>query len=331
MHHPTSTLFQLVQHLNHGAFQDGETLGQSLGVSRAAIWKTISKLEQYGVPLKRVKKKGYQLEHPLSLLDPLRLQSELASMLDLKYFETIDSTQTAIKKLTDANTRPLLYVSEQQTQGRGRLNRTWHAPFGQHLYLTLRYPFQQDLSELTGLSLMVSLSMATASQSFLPDTTRLQVKWPNDLVYQTQKLGGCLIEVQAEAHGSCTAWIGIGLNVNAEENSSQPQIAQAIPTPWTALSKLTGHRLDRTQVLIHLIKTLLGDLQVFSTQGFSGFLDHWKELDSLQGQTVSIQPTLQLPPRTGIARGVNALGHLQFQLASGEVISCANGDVRKNT
>ncbi len=321
-HTPYSTLYQLTQILNDGAFHDGESVGRKLGLSRTAIWKAISKLEQYGAELERIKKKGYRLKTALSLLDPVRLEQALKVKFTL--FESIDSTQSALKQRKLLDHTPWVYIAEQQTQGRGRLDRTWHSPFGQNLYLTLRYSFQKDMSELTGLSLAVALSMAKAAEVLVPQAS-FSVKWPNDLVYRHQKLGGCLMEVQAEAHGVSTVWIGIGLNINSDprEVASHPPISQ----PWTSLSAILGSPLDRTACLLHLMQVLCEDLKAFEQSGFQGFQARWQACDGLFNQPVILQRASGV--LEGIACGINPEGHLQVKDASGALIACASGDVIK--
>lgn len=62
-------LIKLTIILSDLQIHDGDSLGASLGVTRSAIWKSIKKLEEYGVEILSVKNKGYQIKKPLLLLE----------------------------------------------------------------------------------------------------------------------------------------------------------------------------------------------------------------------------------------------------------------------
>ncbi len=60
--------------LNDGSFHDGTSLGNKLNITRAAIWKLIKKLEDYGVEIESVKGKGYRLIEPLILFKKSKIK-----------------------------------------------------------------------------------------------------------------------------------------------------------------------------------------------------------------------------------------------------------------
>lgn len=310
----TENFIKLVTILNDGHYHDGTSLGQKLGMTRSAIWKAIKKLEAYDIKIDSVKAKGYALLEPLTLLNEKNIKKHIPKQIKLTVFESVGSTNTYLK----SHLSPHIHVclAEQQTQGKGRLDRTWHAPFGQNISLSCAYPFQKDISELAGLSLVISLSIQKALQLYqypLP----LLVKWPNDLIYDNQKLAGILIEMQAESNGISHAVIGIGLNVNMLH---EDDIHQA----WTSLRKMTGHYIDRDQLSIHLINTLLNDLATFEEKGLDHFIEEWKAVDYLANKTITIKNGEH--KIHGRYRGVSPLGHLLLELEGGSIKPFSAGD-----
>lgn len=68
---------KLLSKLSDGSFHSGESLGEELGMSRAAISKHIKGIQEWGVDIFRVQGKGYQLSQPLIMLDQTLIQSKV--------------------------------------------------------------------------------------------------------------------------------------------------------------------------------------------------------------------------------------------------------------
>lgn len=308
-----ANLAKVVHALADGEYHDGTSIGDKLAITRSAVWKTIERLKSYGVAIDAVKGKGYALREPLLLLNARKIKQLLAIDLPLEIFESISSTNDYLRSV--AAKKPLMVcLAEQQTQGKGRLGRTWQSPFGLNLYFSCLYRFEKDVSELAGLSLVAGLAVAKTLNEFAPG---FSVKWPNDVFYQGEKIAGSLIEVQAESHGACYAVIGIGINANMLQGGG-------ITQPFTSLRKITGKMIDRNELCARLLKHLLVDLQVFSVSGLSSFMAQWVSLDCLSGKTVSLLRAQQTI--TGKVSGVNAQGHLLLEV-DGEMRAFSSGDV----
>ncbi len=311
------TLVKIVNILNDGEYHDGTTIGNLLGISRNAVWKTIKRLESYGVKVNSHKAQGYALSEPLILLDQKTIKQELQHKnLDIEIFETIKSTNSYLKTC-DSNQTIKICLAEQQTQGKGRFNRDWHSPFGQNIYLSCLYPFKKDLSELGGLSLAVSLAVLKSIQMEQQDA-KIALKWPNDIIYDAKKIAGCLIEVSAEAHNRSDAIIGIGINANMLQDNSN------IPQPWASLRQISGHYVDRNILATNLINTLLKYLDKFATYGLEPFLAEWNQYNQLLGKKISLKHGNAETQGTVI--GINNHGHLLLELADGSVQAFSSGD-----
>lgn len=137
--------------------------------------------------------------------------------IEIRVFDVIDSTNTYLKQHAFLPMTPVACIAETQTQGRGRFNRNWHSPKGENIYLSLSYYFNKSVQALSGLSLMVGLSVCKAIEAVCELPVPLMVKWPNDIMACQKKLGGILIEIYQTQATSCQVIIGIGLNVNMEQ------------------------------------------------------------------------------------------------------------------
>ena len=133
-------LSQLLEVLSDGEFHDGNALGDALQMTRSAVWKMIKKLERYDIQINSVKGKGYALCEPLILLDTDKICNKLhEKKTQLTLFESMASTNEYLRALRHPKGIRFC-LAEQQTAGKGRLNRDWHSPFGKNIYLSCLYP-----------------------------------------------------------------------------------------------------------------------------------------------------------------------------------------------
>lgn len=311
-------LAKLTAILGDGEFHDGNALGESLQMTRSAVWKMIKKLERYDVQITSVKGKGYALSEPLILLDADAIRKQLRDKkCQLTVLESVGSTNDYLKALRKSKDIHFC-AAEQQTAGKGRFNRAWYSPFGRNIYLSCLYPFQKDISELAGMSLVVSLAIVHAlKQAGLQEN--VFVKWPNDIVCGGKKIAGTLIELSAESHGASHAVIGIGLNVNML-NDERGKISQA----WTSMRRELETYFDRNLICAALINAMRDYLQRFEREGFGAFVKEWKSEEILTGKTVALKTVGATI--TGKVTGINAQGNLLMKLPDGEVRAFSSGD-----
>ncbi len=210
---------------------------------------------------------------------------------------------------------PQMLVAINQTAGRGRLGRRWHATPGSSLTFSLALPLHRP--DWSGLSLAVGLAV---TQALDPDGERLGLKWPNDLILRGagtglgRKLGGILIESVAVGE-SRTAIIGIGINVIA-----QP-VAQA-DYGVAALSELWPEATPQ-DTLARLGEPLVRALLAFERDGFAPLQDAYARRDVLRGQRVT---TTDAGLPEGLAEGVDTDGALKVAV-DGHVRRVVSGEV----
>ena len=298
------SLEELVEVLSDGEFHSGEQLGESLGVSRTAVWKKLKKLEDIGLHLESVTGKGYRLSGGLDLLSEGAVKEALspqaASLVsELVLSSVVDSTNTvAMRNAVQGCTSGSVVVAEQQTAGRGRRGRVWQSPFGKNLYFSVVWNFSGGAAALEGLSLVVALGLIRALSSLGVDG--LSVKWPNDLLCDGRKLAGILLEMTGDAAGPCSVVIGVGLNVELDDHVKK-QIDQSV----AGLSELAVD-VSRSQVLALVLSELLPILDNYEQTGFAAFVDEWHQYDAFMGRQVCLTHGEQVI--VGSSQGVAADG-----------------------
>lgn len=298
---------RLVAELADGVAHSGEALGETLGVTRAAVWKLIRQLQDSGVPVDSVPGKGYRLPHPVELLDGQAIRAAMSqpsqSMLDhITVERVVDSTNRRLFEDGGRDAQRQALFAEAQSAGRGRRGRDWHSPFGRNLYVSVSWRFDHVPGGLGGLSLAVGLAVADVIAAY--DVPGIGLKWPNDLLIGDHKLGGILIELQGEPAGPCTAVIGLGLNLSMDD-------ADTIDQPWTALSEHVAPWPGRNVIAGQVLDGIVGALGRFGDEGFPGFLAQWPRYDLLAGKRVR----LFAGNRTvdGTAAGVDQTGCLLLE------------------
>ena len=303
----SSNLVQLTSVLSDLEYHDGTTLGSRLNVTRSAIWKSIKKLEEHNIKIDSVKNKGYALKEPLLLLDQEFISKQIDnSNIAIEVMEDIDSTNQYLKK-NPINRKVCL--AEKQLKGKGRLGRNWYSPFGQNIYMSYVYNFKKDASQLSGLSLVVSIAMIYAIRE-IGISIPIMLKWPNDGILDDKKVMGNIIETQSESYGESTVIIGMGINVNMLECDDN-NISQS----WTSLRKVTGKYIDRNLLCVALIHNLNMCLDQFDKYGLGYFIVQWNEMDYLYNKLIKIDDNNTI----GIAKGINDNGNLILEIDGGEL------------
>jgi BirA family biotin operon repressor/biotin-[acetyl-CoA-carboxylase] ligase len=210
---------------------------------------------------------------------------------------------------------PVLLIAEHQTAGRGRAGRSWLSAPGHSLTFSLAWKFEGGLQQLTGLPLAVGVALAeTLGRLGQP----VQLKWPNDLLKDGDKLAGILVEAQPAGAGATWAIVGIGLNL-AMPDELEARIGRSVATvPWLA-------RMDRDALAAALLDGLAQALDQFAQAGFGAFSARWNLLHGWQGQLVTVIDRGEVL-QEGLAAGVDDGGRLLLDTAQGRVAIVA-GDV----
>ena len=306
-------MIELIRLLADGRFVSGEELGQALGVSRAAVWKRLKALDEYGLEVQAVQGRGYRLSDPLELLSQEQIEQHLLphsqqALTRIHLLDEVDSTNAYLLKRPDLRGLQVA-LAERQTQGRGRRGRPWVSPFARNIYLSLSWTLEGGINQAEGLSLVIGMAVArTLGRLGLMDAG---IKWPNDIHWQQKKLGGILLEMAGEAGGPCRLVVGIGLNVAMNELQNQE-----IDQPWVDLSTIMmGAPPSRNKLAAMLLNAVIEVLRDFESGGLAHFLTEWRRYDLVSGREVS----LHLPDRivTGYAQGIDETGALLVRTEQG--------------
>jgi BirA family biotin operon repressor/biotin-[acetyl-CoA-carboxylase] ligase len=309
----TSLTFPVLRLLADGEFHSGEMIARRFQVSRATVWHALADVAQLGIELYKIPGRGYRLARPVEFLDVdavRRWLAQDAARFAIEVLDVAGSTNTELlQRAGQGAAAGSVVAAECQTHGRGRRGRAWHSGIGDALTFSLLWRFEQGVGHLAGLSLAIGVALVRALRSM--GAGEVQLKWPNDVLWQGAKLAGVLIEVQGEMQGPSAAVIGIGLNMSLAESARQ-----RIDQPAADLHSACGTMVERNRVLAVLLREAAQILGGFARDGFAPLRDEWQRYHVHQERAV----VLVMPDGRrirGAAAGVTDDGALLLRTAAG--------------
>ena len=200
-----------------------------------------------------------------------------------------------------------------QTQGRGRLGRTWSNAAGQALYYTVA--FHRPMVQPSTLPLFASLAISQALQDKFGADTRIQIKWPNDLLLNGKKVAGILCE---SVNGTYICGVGINLN--------QPQkFFDEAGLPYGTSFGLQGFAVNEVsaamKLALRLTRRLTGEaFEKFAQEGLAPFLEDYRS------HCVNLGRHVTFDGGEGVAETVDGEGRLVVRTGDGKA-SVLSGEV----
>jgi BirA family biotin operon repressor/biotin-[acetyl-CoA-carboxylase] ligase len=318
---------RVVERLADGRFHSGEDIARALGVSRSAVWKSLRAVRALGLEVHAVTRKGYRLAQPLELLDERAIRAHLTKdalrrIGACAVHDTVESTNTLLAAAPAGDTgRARVCLAEFQTAGRGRRGRRWLMPYAAGLCLSVSWTFGETPRQLSALGLAIGVAVLRALRRL--QSAPVLLKWPNDIWFEGRKLGGILLELQAEAAGPAYVVVGLGLNYRLPAASRRE--IEATGTQVAEICELfTGAPPGRNELAAALIEDMVAALEEFERSGFAPFYKEWRDADALAGRTVTAIKGSGM--QGGIARGIDEEGALLLEYR-GRVIKIVSGEV----
>ena len=240
------------------------------------------------------------------------------------------STNQLALEAAQTGARRGIWVADEQTAGRGRSGHSWHSTRGDGLYVSVLVTPELPLDRALWLSLATGLA---AQQAILTTTgIRIDLRWPNDLLCGSRKLGGILVE-SSVANAPSTApaalrYAVLGVGINVHHRMFPTDIASLA----TSLRIERGHDVGRQTLLIALLRALDRELDELDREyaGLAsgpGLLTRFGEASSwVRGKRV------QVPEEggyTGLTTGLDPRGFLLVNSDDGVLRTVRSGGVRE--
>jgi BirA family transcriptional regulator, biotin operon repressor / biotin---[acetyl-CoA-carboxylase] ligase len=249
-----------------------------------------------------------------AVIDIAAVRRDLAGTLfaDVSWVgETGSTNADLLARARAAAPEGVVLVADHQTAGRGRLNRRWQAAPGSSLLLSmLTRPTRPPTGLANDRLHLVSLAVGVAAAEAIASVTGVAagLKWPNDVVIdvggETRKLSGVLADSLVSGGEVDALVVGIGINVNWPA-----EVPAELADRGTALNRLVGHEVDRTRLLVEVLRRTAEHYgRLAGAAGRAELTGRYRRLSATLGRRVRVEVSGETI--IGDAFDVNSDGHL---------------------
>ncbi len=268
----------------------------------------IDKLRSLGCDIEPVGTDGYRL-----LRTGLSVWSDYAEHAlaragmprRVRVFRRTASTQDVARRHAD---EPCLVLADEQTAGRGRLGRTWHAPRGTAVLMSLTHPMAPDDSPDR-----ITFAVSVAVANVCGPAERVHIKWPNDIVADGRKIAGILVETLTLPRAGRVAIIGVGLNVHVT-GDMLAAYPEEVRNRVGSLAMIGSAR-DRLRIAVDTVEAITRNLRERHEELL---LAEWRARNVLHDQHVRL--LADGSPVSGVVTDLDPREGLILRRDSGELI-----------
>ncbi|MDA7701801.1 biotin--[acetyl-CoA-carboxylase] ligase [Gammaproteobacteria bacterium] len=228
-----------------------------------------------------------------------------ADRLKLSLFDSIDSTNAECKRMVLEKDIHVI-ISNKQTDGKGRVGKTWSSPDSGNIYMSIAC---KGLIQKAPLSLIVGIICQRSIEKVI-GSDLIGLKWPNDIIYSKKKIGGILIEKEIMGQDILNI-IGIGLNLNLPNKESW----------WGDLSSF-NLELKRNE----LINIIIIELINFIDNDIHQWVDEWEGLCIHMNSEINIKQNNKIID-SGIFTGINQDGSVKITSKDGNIKKYEFGEI----
>lgn len=306
-----------------GSSISGQSLANTLGLSRTSIWKGIKALQEEGYIIEAVTNKGYQLSSKSDVISVENIRPCLHTDLEnflIYTFKTIDSTNNEARKI--AMKDPIkqgLVLSEEQTNGRGRLGKSFYSPSQTGIYMSFFLKPNLNMADATLVTTATAVAVCLAIEKLT--TKQPQIKWVNDIYLNGTKICGILTEAISDFESGKveTLIVGIGLNIK-EPSTGFPTDLNTIAGSLTSSNETVGF--DRNLLIAEITNQFYALYQTIEERSF---LEDYKKRCFVIGKKITFKERKQ--QFEAIPIDIDPQGGLVVQMADGHQRTLSYGEI----
>jgi BirA family biotin operon repressor/biotin-[acetyl-CoA-carboxylase] ligase len=237
----------------------------------------------------------------------------------IRYFDSIGSTNDEALAWAANDAQDLsIVVADEQTAGRGRLDRPWFTPPSTALAFSLI--LRPTADEIPHLSRVVGLAALSIADTIGMLGLAPQVKWPNDILLNGRKVAGVLIELVWSGEDVDCVVIGVGINI---AKTAVPS-TDILRFPATSLEHVLGEAPERYKLLYDILASLIA---LRPHMRSDAFMASWEKSLAYYGRQVRVEMGGEQSV-TGKVIGLESDGSLKLRDENGKIVTVRFGDVR---
>ncbi len=250
-----------------------------------------------------------------------KAESHLINDYHLLSYDVLDSTNEEAKRLASGGgAHGAVIWAKRQTNGRGRMGRSWVSAEGNFFVSVLLAP-DVPLAKCPQLSFVAALAVAETLEAIVADPKDIACKWPNDILCAGKKLGGILLEAFSTTEGAAKRrnWVAVGVGINID---SAPE---HVMFPATCLRDAGVEIISAKIVLSRFMHHFIHRYDEWVNHGFENIEKDWvarayhlgKPIEVIVGET----------QHEGTYMGIDGGGNLMLRDTKGKITTIAAGDV----
>lgn len=204
-----------------GEAVSGQELADTLGISRAAVWKAVKQLQEEGYHISAGRNRGYVLENETDVLsaEGIRLNlTERWQNVPVEVYRTVESTNTIAKAAALGGCpHGMIIAADGQTAGRGRFGKPFYSPADTGLYMSVVLRPHKPLTDCFFITAAAACAITGSIEELCGITAG--IKWVNDIFYGGRKICGILTEAISDFESGMaeSVIVGIGVNISTSE------------------------------------------------------------------------------------------------------------------
>ncbi|WP_347353040.1 biotin--[acetyl-CoA-carboxylase] ligase [Acetoanaerobium noterae] len=299
-------------------YVSGQNISDKLGITRAAVWKRISKLKELGFEIESVTKKGYKLFSYPDILNKELIEIGMKSDFighSVEVLESVDSTNDYAKKKAKELVDGSVIISLEQVKGKGRRGRSFHSGKGDGIYLSI---ILKPGFEPAKAPFITSIAGAALVNTFNKFNIQTKVKWPNDVLINGKKVAGILTEMSADMEFIEYIVLGVGINVSGLEFPNElKNIATSL--------KLEGYDVKKLNIIWQFVYEFELLYNLYLNENTSEVVNILRNNSSVLGKQINVHYMNEV--ESAIAVDINNQGALIIKTQEGEVKELSSGEI----
>lgn len=268
-----------------GTYFSGEEMAQTLGVTRAAVWKAVKSLREEGYPIDAATNKGYRLSEETDVMSAQGVRhylNDAAKKLELRVLPEVPSTNTLARERANKGApEGLVLLAGAQTGGRGRYGRSFYSPADTGLYLSLLLrPRNWTPQDAVRLTTMAAVALCESVQAM--GVKDVGIKWVNDIFVQGKKTCGILTEASFGMESGLLEYavVGVGINLYPPKEGFPPELKEIagamFPRPGAdRKNRLAAEFLNRM-------------MEYYCNSDENSYIDRYRDYSLVLGHTVQV-------------------------------------------
>jgi len=309
---------------NYQQYVSGEDMAGRLFVTRANIWKAIKKLRGRGYSIQSSPQKGYCLTEKENYISSYLVSKFLSekTVEEITVLSTVDSTNNFAKALAVEGKVNHLVISEEQTSGKGRRERSFFSPSKSGLYMSVILHPTMIVEDVQLLTICAALSVCGALAKIY--SIQADIKWLNDVYINGRKVCGILTEGDIEIEILRYKYIVVGIGINTIFESKK--LPENITSIYTALSEHTNVPIDRNQLAAEVMNAFYGYYRALEQDidNKKSIIQKYVEKSNVLGKKIIVN---QDPDQVYTALDITEQGHLLVEDSKKEKKTLYTGDV----